>query len=67
MSVVCSVRIEYIYFDKTLEDEFWEKGGLMVEVMDCFIMSVGWIDSSEEGSDSEDCSSDLDPACLPGD
>ena len=59
---MCSGRIEYIYFVKTLEGEFWEKGGLMVEVMDCFVMSVGWIDSSEEGSDSKDCSSDSELA-----
>ena len=37
-----------------------------MEVMDCFVMSVGWIDSSEEGSDSKDCSSDSDPARSSG-
>ena len=58
-----SGRIEYIYFVKTLEDEFCEKGGLTVEVMDCFVMSVGWVDSSEEDNDSKDCSS----ARLPSD
>ena len=51
-----------IYFVKTLADEFWEKGGLMVEVMDCFVMSVGWIASSEEGSNSKDCSSASPPS-----
>ena len=65
MWVVCSGRIECIYFVKTMEDEFWEKVGLMVEVMDCFVMSVGWINSSEEGSDSKDCSSDSAPARRP--
>ena len=39
----------YISFVKTLEDELWEKDGLMEEVMDSFIISVGGIDSSEEG------------------
>ena len=48
---------------KTLEDEFWKKDGLMEEMMDSFILSVGRIDSSEEGSDSEDCSSDSKLAC----
>ena len=37
-------------FVKTLEDEFCEKDGLMDEVMDSFIISVGRIDSSEEDS-----------------
>ena len=59
---MCSGRIEYIiYFVKTLEDEFWEKVGLMVELMN-FRNVSRMIDSSEEGSDSKDCSSDLDPA-----
>ena len=62
MLVVCSGRIEYIYFIKTLEDDFWEKDGLMKEVMDTFIISVGGIDSSEEGSNSDNCSSDSELA-----
>ena len=47
--VVCSggINVQYIDFVKLLEDEFWEKDGLMEEVMDCFIISVGGIDSSE--------------------
>ena len=48
---------------KTLEHEFWEKHGLMEEVMDTFIISAGGIDSSKEGNDSENCSSDSELAC----
>ena len=55
MSVVSSGRIVNVYLVKTLKDEFWEKDGLMEEVMDSFIISVGGIDSSEMSSDSEDC------------
>ena len=44
---VCSEHIVNIYFVKTLEDEFWEKYGLMEEVMDSFIISVGRRDSSK--------------------
>ena len=58
MSVACSRRIVYIYFVKTLEDEFWEMDGLMEELIDCFIISVGGTDTSEDGSDSEDSSPD---------
>ena len=52
----CVPGVLYIYFVKTLEDEFWETDRLMEEVMNCFIISVGGRDSSEEGNDSEDCS-----------
>ena len=64
VSVVCSGRIVYIYFVKKLEAKFLEKDGLMEEVMDCFIISVGGIDSREEGSNSEYCSSDSELAFL---
>ena len=62
MWVVCSGRIVYIYLAKTLEDEFWEKHGPMVEVMDTFITPVGGIYSCEEGSDIEDSSSNSELA-----
>ena len=39
------------------------KGYTEKEVMDSFIISVGGTDSSEEGSDSEDFSSDSELAC----
>ena len=55
-SVFRAYCVTYIYFVKTLEDEFWEKYGLMEDVMDSFIISVGEIDSSKEGSNSVDCS-----------
>ena len=50
-----------------LQDEFWERDGLMEEVMDSFITSLGGTDSNEEGNNSEDCSSDFELACLSSD
>ncbi|KAJ9578883.1 hypothetical protein L9F63_004897, partial [Diploptera punctata] len=43
-----------IYIDEwSLEDEFWKKDGLMEDVMDSFITSLGGMDPSEEEDNSE--------------
>ena len=42
---MCSGQTVFIYFVKMLEDEFWEKDEMIEEVMDCFTVSVGGIDS----------------------
>lgn len=43
----------YVTHVKKLEEDFWKKDGLLEDVVDNFVISVGGIESSDEESDSE--------------